>query len=336
MRILVLSSAIIATVFLGLLIITAIVGTVLYFAGKPGSGVRRVGGALSLICGTLVAIVVALGVTSVTVYSARQDVAYPAAESTDPDVIVLQMPIQQPVHARPMQNERLTTQPTTNGTDGPQQKSVAEAKAIEPADAVTPQDDRTAREDLSEPRPSWTQQPETRHGDVGQFVITSKQFATVEAARDDVAATAKEMLRKDFERIYRVTASHIGDLSTDVVRHVAVREEFVETIQRDFGNFYAPMHRVWWQLEISPDVRSHLFPLWKARTQEARLLILAGTLVGVTLGLAGISLLLRRRKPMPPPISPPTRASAIVLGLGAATLAAKHCRNWWNSRRSCR
>jgi hypothetical protein len=334
-----LSWVIIVTVILGLLTIAAIVGTILFLAGREGSGVRRVGRALSLVCGTLVAFVVALGVTSMgVVYLAQQDrdVAYPSEESTNSDVIVLPMPIQQPVYVKPPENERVALHPGRDGIDVPRQKSALEVKGVEPGAAVTPQDDRTARGESASERPEWTHQPQIHDGDAARLVLTSKQFATIEEAREEIAATAKEMLRQDFERIYRVTAPAIGDLPTNAVRDLAVRQEFVETIERDFGNFYAPMHRVWWQLEISPEVRNNLFPVWKTRTQEQRMLAVAGSLVAATIGLAGISFLFRRRTPSPPPAPPVKKSSAVVLGIGAAALAVKHCRNWWHSLRSCR
>lgn len=42
-----------------------------------------------------------------------------------------------------------------------------------------------------------------------------------------------------------------------------VKEQYAEVIDRDFGAFFHPMYRVWWQVELSPEVRTEFLPAWK-------------------------------------------------------------------------
>ncbi len=262
---------ILALVFTGLLFAATTVGSVLFFAGPPGSSVSRVGRALAVVCGSLLGVLLCAATflgfaargTMVVNHTPRGTITRSAAHFTP----------SQPLLAE------------------------AEEEQIPPvsAESTSPaagHEDRT----ISAAPPEWTLAGEVRHGDVRQIVLSSKQFSTLDEARNDIAATARNLLAKDFENVYHTPAETLRQLPLKTLTDVAVKQEHVETVERDFGSFFAPMHRVWWQVEVSPDVRTNLHPVWKAAVQEQRTITVAGTLAAATVAFAGLSLLTRPRR----------------------------------------
>jgi hypothetical protein len=170
-------------------------------------------------------------------------------------------------------------------------------KRIEPGVAITGQDDRTIATSDDNAAPEWMRQTPVTAGDTTLFVLSSKQYATEDEGRKELAGTAREMLKKDFERQYGIPARSLSDSDLPAwrIQQLALRQEYIETLERDFGNFTAPMHRVWWQLELSPKVRSGIYPVWRTHLQEWRSALVGGGLAGTTLVLAGWSVFRRRK-----------------------------------------
>lgn len=268
---------IVTWVFCGLLFIAAIVGTILYFANRPGTGPRRVGGAIGMVCGLFLGVLLVLG-TVVMGYRTTVQYAEP------PKVSTAQFPQLQPVQAPPQVN-----------TDA----GLKRLPDVEPngssVDALAPSTGHDDRSRMPESRPGWTNVAETKQGDVSLLVFESKQYSTIDEARQELAAAVKIRLDRDFKAVFHTPAGGIRDLPLPDLKRLAVRNEYVETIERDFGTFFAPMHRVWWQLELSPAVRTDLRSQWKAQVQETRTLTVGGALLGITVALAGLSLFTRRR-----------------------------------------
>ncbi len=312
---------IVTLVLLGLMFVGTIVGTVLFLSGRQGSGVRRVGRAIGLGMGIPFAALIVVGVFFAGFARVSQQAA--VRQST----VERLRQLGEELH-------RQNAQPQPPAQPIPPQSS---SEAVAPADAshaLIPQDDLSiSSQNGGDKLPEWTARLEDTEGDVMRIVLSSQQYATADEARSQIAALAKDRLKQDFERIYGVTSKHIDNLTAETLKSLAIRQEFVETVQRDFGNFFAPMHRVWWQLELSPLVRTNLHQSWRAEQQETRTLMVIGGVIATTLGFAGLSGFSRRRKDSPatPVTAPPSSksASAAVLGVGAATLAAQKCRRWW-------
>jgi hypothetical protein len=311
-------------VFLGLMFVGTIVGTILFLSGRRGSGLRRVGGSIGLVSGSALAVIVLFG-----------SILGIARVQHSREVILRDQEVQ---NLRNL-GERLHHQDAQPASPRPQPENAAPAPvngtASSPADAslvLTPHDDRSVSDAGEEKRPEWTTRPQDRQGDVTQLVLASQQFATVEEARSSVAKIAKERLADDFQNVFRVSSQEIRTLLDETVKQLAVRQEFVETVQRDFGSFFAPMHRVWWQVELSPAVRTGLHPFWKSRAQEIRTIIVGAAIFDATLLFAGLSWFYRRRQralASSPSPAPTVKPSAAVLGVGAATLLAQRCQRWW-------
>jgi hypothetical protein len=69
-----------------------------------------------------------------------------------------------------------------------------------------------------------------------------------------------------------------------------VRNEYVETVSRDFGSFFAPMHRVWYRVELSPATREPALIRWRAALANTRMVATGGgflALLCVPLAIVG-------------------------------------------------
>lgn len=298
-----------AMVLCGLLIVATVVGSVLFLSGRPRSGVWRVGGSLALVCGGILTVIaLSAGILVPVVQQSREN------------------------HRRDLLQRDLRK--VGEQLHNQQHNPDAGLKRLPddvPADAVarlTGHDDRTVATSTAGQRPDWLNASLKQQGDVVHLVVSGQQFATIEEARHDVASEARKQLLADFEKTYGASARSLADLSNDDLRLLAVRKEFVETVERDFGNFFAPMHRVWWQVELSPQVRSELYPLWRGGEQQTRRRFVIFGFATATIGLALVSWL-TRRKPVVQPPPQPAATNPVILGVGAATLLAQRCRRWW-------
>lgn len=323
-------------VFCGLMFVAGVVGTILFFAGKRGSGVRRVGGSLAMVCGSMLGLLMVAGfVAGLLLTGVRQ--------TKEQQVRVQKMAelkrLGEELHRQSGEAQRSESKPEQpviipNNVDAGLQRlpdDAAPTNATGPANIGEGPVQSTTTAAWPVQRPAWTDIPMSVSGDVTHNVLTSKQYSTVEEARLENAAAASKLLVEDFEKIYGVSAESLKNLPVDTLKSIAVKQEHVETIDRDFGNFTAPMHRVWWQVELSPVVRTTLHPLWKSGVQEQRVLLVGGGLIAATVCLAGISLFSHRRRRAPAPDPTPATAAAVVLGVGALTLLAQRCKRWWHT-----
>ncbi len=322
-------------VILGLMLVASVVGTILFFAGKRGSGVRRVGGSLAMVCSSTLGLLMVAGfVASLLLTSARQ--------SQEQHVRVQKVAelkrLGEELHRQSGEADQIELKPEQpviirSNVDAGLQRFPEDAASPSATEAANSGAGSVPSTTAAQPvqRPAWTNIPMSVSGDVTHIILISKQYSTAEEARLEVAAAALKLLVDDFEKIYGVSAENLKYLPVDTLKTTAVKQEHVETVDRDFGNFTAPMHRVWWQVELSPIVRTTLHPLWKSGVQEQRVLIVGGGLLAATVCLAGISLYSHRRRRAPVPAAVPSKAAAVVLGVGALTLLAQRCKRWWRA-----
>lgn len=289
---------IVSLVFVGLLLVATIVGSVLFAAGRPRSGVSRVGRAIATVCGSALALLIVLAVCMLPMIQQAREEARRSESKTRLRELGEKLHHRAEDWVVDKVNQVLSDEPAASepNADAGLTRLPDKSTAAPPVDALKPltgHDDRTVVS--AGKRPEWTQPSETKTGDVTQIVLSSKQYSTIDEARAELAITARKLLGDDFQQYFRVSPSGLGELSADTVKLRAVRREYVETVERDFGNFFAPMHRVWWQLELSPAVRSELYAEWKIGAKKARAATVAGTLLAATTLFAGLSLFNRRR-----------------------------------------
>ena len=151
--------------------------------------------------------------------------------------------------------------PATASQPGSSTKSLGPL-AITPV----PTDDRstTASADGQTQRPAWIDQPRTVDGVIERIVIASQQYTTRDEAELELSAGAADLLLRDLQQLHpgssRASSWHP---SSEEIKRRAVKQQYVEVVERDFGNFFHPMYRVWWQVELSPEVRTEFLPAWK-------------------------------------------------------------------------
>ena len=121
-------------------------------------------------------------------------------------------------------------------------------------------------------RPEWTTQPPSNDGLSERIVITSHQYSTREEAEQELLSVASELLQHDLGKLFP------GDRGVSkwqptaaAIKQFAVKQQYVEAADRDFGSFVHPMYRVFWQLELSPEVRMEFLPMWRQDMTTVRM-----------------------------------------------------------------
>uniref|UniRef100_A0A7C4QQL5 Uncharacterized protein n=1 Tax=Schlesneria paludicola TaxID=360056 RepID=A0A7C4QQL5_9PLAN len=135
-------------------------------------------------------------------------------------------------------------------------------------------DDRSQVQNAQAGAPDWVRAGSERRGEANYLVCASRQFSTVEEADADAKACLRELLLAEFRK---VQASGVirRPAVLDISRLIdgSVQDRYVETVQRDFGTFFAPMHRVWLRAEFSPAVHEALHAAHITAVQQGRLLV---------------------------------------------------------------
>ena len=140
--------------------------------------------------------------------------------------------------------------------------------------------------------PDWAAEKRVEGGGQTLVVIDSQQYSTVEEADQTALAMAVQKVTEyvhhdDFFLKTKWTAP-VG-----LVKDHAIRQRYVETIERDFGTITAPMHRVHLQVELSDDVAADFLSSRRTAVVNHRLWALGGTFGAVSLLLAAVFACLR-------------------------------------------
>lgn len=130
---------------------------------------------------------------------------------------------------------------------------------VDHAVALVATEDRTS---LSTDHPKWLQNGESETEGTRTVVISSRQYATTEEAERELTTIAGNEALQDWAR-HSPHAVQYGDIAAPNRKQIAplVTRTYVEKVDRDFGSFYAPMYRLWWELTFSEDTRSRLEPV---------------------------------------------------------------------------
>lgn len=131
-------------------------------------------------------------------------------------------------------------------------------------------------------RPKWLEVEDTTDGDVRLIVLSSKLWSTEQEAQQELHPRAASLVRADFDQMQNSIfnrTSH-GLLNDDQVTQFAIKKRYLERVEQDFGTFTAPMCRLWWQIELSPTVRTEIYPAWNAAVIGTRILAI-GTILSL-------------------------------------------------------
>ena len=125
-------------------------------------------------------------------------------------------------------------------------------------------------------RPTWADQARAIDGDCERIVLTSSQYSTREEAELELRFAAVKLVEEDLRRIQSgpFRPAHWRPAADEVIAH-AVTQRYDDVAERDFGSFTHPMHRVSWQIELSPRVRTEFIPAWRRELISFRILLVA-------------------------------------------------------------
>jgi hypothetical protein len=168
----------------------------------------------------------------------------------------------------------------------------AEAVAESRREPFPPTDDRTdVPTDGVQATPAWLKPGTETVGESQFVVVSSKQYATLPEARADADRQVIDLLRADLRRYTSQTWVRPDEIiGLQESLQAAVRDQYVETVSRDFGSFFAPMHRVWYRVELSPATREPALIRWRAALANTRMVATGGgflALLCVPLAIVG-------------------------------------------------
>lgn len=164
-------------------------------------------------------------------------------------------------------------------------------------------------------RPAWIDQGKSDDGDCQHIVISSQQYSTREEAENELSRIASDLIRDDLQRIRPGTPHSSWRPTVGEIQRVAVKQQYVEAVERDFGSFIHPMYRGWWKIELSPEVRTEFLPSWRQGLTNSRVRLL-GLMVS-SLVLAVSLLAMYRRLDV---MTDGANRTALAIGMGVVSL----------------
>lgn len=140
--------------------------------------------------------------------------------------------------------------------------------------------------------PAWIQTPEVHSGSRQRLILASRLYTSVAEAERELLQEATTLVRDDL-RQHVPLARHatLANVSGDTLRTLVVTNQFQQTEKKDFGNFEAPMQRVWWEVQFDDQTRGNFVPAIRHEVARGRLLVgvwalaLATLIVGCYLAL---------------------------------------------------
>ena len=208
-----------------------------------------------------------------------------------------------------------------SATPQPENNTAVDAKEEAPLTAPF-QADRQAPNGNHVPAPEWIRAGDQTIGDVRQVVLTSKLWSTATEATEELQPIAAELVRADFQARHenRFGGRSHRFLTDERILYSAVKKRYLEPIDQDFGAFSAPMYRLWMQVEISPVVRTELYPAWKSGAVGERIIALGAILGLLTLAANALALFARLIRKSP---DRQMRAATIVAVSSAGWIVAE-------------
>jgi hypothetical protein len=139
---------------------------------------------------------------------------------------------------------------------------------------------------LPDPVRTWSEYSvgDDEHGSpTHAVVVSSRQYATVDEADEQVRSAALDKIREDFHRVHG-NQGHWA-IPPELVRD-AIRHRYVEPITHTTGTHDFEVYRVHTQLVIDPPLRAELHNVWREQISQRRLWTL-GSLLGFATLIVG-------------------------------------------------
>jgi hypothetical protein len=159
----------------------------------------------------------------------------------------------------------------------PTPRTVAELAADRPPSQLPAPSVETASTLNPEPAilPAWVAQPEATSDAITTLVLSSQRFVTQEEAEEQLTTELVNRTRQYFHDEHPSRGT--WTLPADYAVRSAVKQRHVEIISKTFGgDVTVDMKRIHWQVQLSPEMRRDLYPLWRTQVVEQRLIQLGG------------------------------------------------------------
>jgi hypothetical protein len=169
-------------------------------------------------------------------------------------------------------------------------------KVEESEEAVRSSTPEPGARSLEPALPDWvTHPPSTIENGVEQVLLTSKQYATEDEAREELEQLAELKVKEYFHRDHPYKGhwtlpANFVDVQSN---HSLFPKQFVEPIDRTVGTHSFRVQRVHALLSLSPQVREDLYPKWREQIVGRRLWSLGGIAGMLTLVVGSIAGYLR-------------------------------------------
>lgn len=167
-----------------------------------------------------------------------------------------------------------------SGTDRHRSNTGVSKPLVRNSDSIEPVHAQASEQ----PRPAWIEDAVTQDGLSELRVISSQQYSTFEEAEQDLLKQASQLLQNDLAKLFpRESVVSPWNPTLELLKQHAVKQQHTEAVDRDFGSFVHPMYRIWWQIELSPEVRVEFLPMWRRGITTARIRLVAIVTTSVVL-----------------------------------------------------
>lgn len=119
--------------------------------------------------------------------------------------------------------------------------------------------------------PDWTRQPLRIEGGRKWIVVSSGRFASEQEAELHGFQQAAVVAVNEYSSLDPRGLGAVQPQHADMVKDTAIKQRFLETTEHDFGKFKAPMHQLWLQIELTPELGNRLAEPWRDAAVAARL-----------------------------------------------------------------
>ena len=147
-------------------------------------------------------------------------------------------------------------------------------------------------------RPGWIDDGETQIDDVTKIVLSSGLWSTEQEASRELLPRAASIVRLDFSERHQSPFDRPSQrfLSDEQLARIAVKRQYLEPVTKKTGSMELPMCRLWQQIEISPTVRTEIYPVWKSAVLGNRVVIIGTVLAMMTLMANAASLFVKLKR----------------------------------------
>ena len=125
-------------------------------------------------------------------------------------------------------------------------------------------------------RPEWTRQSTHVDGRTKFVVVSSGRFASEQEAELHGYQQAAVIAAKEYSSLDPRGIGAVQQQHADLIKNNAIKQRFLEVAQHDFGKFQAPMHQLWLEVALTPELGERLAEPWRQAAVDVRLRTLSG------------------------------------------------------------